>query len=687
MKYFRNLKHIAFISTIALVLVFSLIGIFFSSFNDSINGLFIYRTGSGMWQDVIHKHSLGISPDIRVIRIDNTSLNTLQAQGNLKMLRIPKEKYSELVEKLQWAGVKWIAFDIIFENADPDEKDFAETLKKYSNIVLATEYKEKTTCIPDADLGSMTCSGSPRLVYAHIPWWMVNVGKNAFDTPTEQNISNMPYFTEKMWGKESISRADSFLFPLSLELYKSVGLSGATLPTFIQQGIPYVKNPYFWWNHESNSFVEVLSMSRVDLIKNFAGKYVFIGESWTAIHDSIMSPVTGIQMPGVESHAHFLDWLLQNKMLAKLDTNIAFFLIVFLTIFSVCVYFSLPRFLSPVVAILFLILILYISRYLYDRERLLVDIFPLFLAGSILTYPVTYIYKFFVVEKEKRELQWNFSHYVDPTVVKQIADNGDDISLGWERRDMTVFFSDIAGFTTISEKLDPTTLFYLMTSYLSNMTDILIREGWTLDKYIGDAVMGFFWAPLPDPLHPIHACRTALLMRRSLPDFNADISAHGVEPIDFRVGIASGEAVVGNIGSKDRFNYTVLWDTVNLASRLEWTGKAYAVNIIISEWTREKIGDEFLIRELDTIAVKWKTEGIRIFELLDFATESLDMTPYKKYEEALTLYREGKYHEAGELWASQMQSDPPSRIMAERCVDILKWNIHVENGVYYMTHK
>jgi CHASE2 domain-containing sensor protein len=101
MKYFRNLKHIAFISTIALVLVFSLIGIFFSSFNDSINGLFIYRTGSGMWQDVIHKHSLGISPDIRVIRIDNTSLNTLQAQGNLKMLRIPKEKYSELVEKLQ----------------------------------------------------------------------------------------------------------------------------------------------------------------------------------------------------------------------------------------------------------------------------------------------------------------------------------------------------------------------------------------------------------------------------------------------------------------------------------------------------------------------------------------------------------------------------------------------------------
>jgi class 3 adenylate cyclase/CHASE2 domain-containing sensor protein len=687
MKSFRNLKHIALISSIALVLVFSLIGIFFSSFNDSINGLFIYRTGSGIWQDMFHKHALNISPDIRIVRIDDMSLNTLQAQGNLKMLRIPKAKYSELVEKLEWAGVKWIAFDIIFENADPDEKDFAETLKKYNNIVLATEYNERTTCIPDTDSGSSTCSGAPRLLYASTAWWMVNVGKNAFDTPTEQNISNMPYFKEKVSGKNSISRADSFLLPLSLQLYRSLGLSGTTLPIFMQEGIPYVKNPYFWWNHESNSFVEVLSMSRVDLIKNFAGKYVFIGESGTAIHDSIVSPVTGTQIDGVESHAHFLDWLLQNKMLAKLDTNIAFFLIVLLTIFSVCVYFFLPRFLSPVVAILFLVLILYISRYLYDRGRLLVDIFPLFLAGSILTYPVTYIYKFFVVEKEKRELQWNFSHYVDPTVVKQIADNGEDISLWGERREMTVFFSDIAGFTTISEKLDPTTLFYLMTSYLSNMTDILIREGWTLDKYIGDAVMGFFWAPLPDPLHPVHACRAALLMRQALPDFNKDISAHGVEPIDFRVGIASGEALVGNIGSKDRFNYTVLWDTVNLASRLEWTGKEYAVHIIISEWTREKIGDEFLLRELDTIAVKWKTEGVRIFELLWFAIESIDMTPYRKYEEALELYREGKYREAGEIWVLQMELDPPSRIMAERCVDIIKWNIHVENWVYHMTHK
>ena len=132
-----------------------------------------------------------------------------------------------------------------------------------------------------------------------------------------------------------------------------------------------------------------------------------------------------------------------------------------------------------------------------------------------------------------------------------------------------MLFSDIAGFTTISESMKPQELFYLMTSYLSNMTDILIAHGGTLDKYIGDAVMGFFGAPLSYEDHAIRAADTALMMRTRLPLFNDDLVKHGMKPIDFRIGIATGEVMVGNIGSHDRFNYTVLGDTVNLASRLE----------------------------------------------------------------------------------------------------------------------
>jgi adenylate cyclase len=131
----------------------------------------------------------------------------------------------------------------------------------------------------------------------------------------------------------------------------------------------------------------------------------------------------------------------------------------------------------------------------------------------------------------------------------------------------------------------------------------------------------------------------------------------------------------------------VLGDTVNLASRLEATGKEYDIHIIISEWTRSQIGDVFALRELDTIAVKWKTEGVKIYELLGLVWDITDRTIYDNYERALALYRSGEYLAAGQIWEAQMSIDPPSGVMALRCVDILKWTIQVENGVYHMTHK
>ena len=158
----------------------------------------------------------------------------------------------------------------------------------------------------------------------------------------------------------------------------------------------------------------------------------------------------------------------------------------------VILYLLLPSYLSPILAIVMMVSILWLTRYLYDIERTLVDVFPLFLAGGLLTFPLTFISRFFVVDRERRYIENAFGHYIDPKMVKMINMEEVDLTLGGEQRDVTVFFSDIAGFTTISEALGTRDLFYLMSSYLSRMTDILIREGGTLDKYIGDAVMGFF---------------------------------------------------------------------------------------------------------------------------------------------------------------------------------------------------
>lgn len=678
MQILKNLKHIFFASILSLCVIFSGIFLLGKNFTDEMNMFFLYRTTENStmqkpWQDRIYTHDLPASDQIRVITIDDATLNEFQSQWDLKMLTIPKSKYIELIEALESIGVKGIAFDIIFQNADPDEDQFAQVMNKYNNIVIAAEASSASVqCATDPD-GKKTCDGYPRTVYASVPWGNIFLSDpNWLIRPVRSGVASSVLSSE--------TSTNHALAPLALELYRwAWGVFTGAQSTLV--------TPFF---SESSRYKRVsLStfLKRRDLLaSDFRDKYVFVWESGTRIHDSITNPVTGTAMDGVLSHAHLLDGLLQWKLLRHITPDIMMIIVIVLVFLSTSSYILVHRYASPVVFVVFLIAWLWCGRYIYDVHRIVVDIALVFSASGIITYPMVFTYKFFVIDREKRELQKNFGHYIDPEVVKQIADRSEEIQLGWEKRELTVLFSDIAGFTTISEKLEPQDLFYLMTSYLSNMTDILIGQWGTLDKYIGDAVMGFFWAPLRYDDHAARACRTALLMRRALPWYNQEIVSHGIDAIDFRVGIASGNVMVGNIGSHDRFNYTVLGDTVNLASRLEWTGKEYGVHIIVSEVVKNQTGSEFIFRELDTIAVKWKTEWIRIYELLGYATESIDMTVYTRYEQALGLYRAGRYLDAQMLWETQ-QDDAPSRILALRTREILAWEVRVENGVYHMTHK
>lgn len=537
-------------------------------------------------------------------------------------------------------------------------------------------------CQKDAgDWKYETCLNVPRSVYKDVPWGTINIDGTYTRPIISDMSSSLPY---AHWKAQSwVLDSDKYLYALPLALYKITGGSNP-YPTSKS-----VINPYFGpeLSYSYISLRDFLVATPEWLAQTFANSYVIVGNTQEISGDFVETPVTGKMMPGVEIHAHFLEWLIQNKMLAELPVRILWWTVVMLTILSVLLYYFIPKYLSPFFAIVMLVGILYVTRYTYDVGRVVTDVFLLFLAWGVVTYPVTYIYRFFVVEREKRELQNNFGHYIDPHVVEEIASRGEDIQLGGERRVLSVLFSDIAGFTTISESMNPQELFYLMTSYLSNMTDILIAHGGTLDKYIGDAVMGFFGAPLSYEDHAIRAADTALMMRARLPLFNDDLVKHGMQPIDFRVGIATGDVMVGNIGSHDRFNYTVLWDTVNLASRLEGTGKEYDVHIIVPEATKNALWPLYLTRELDTIAVKWKTKGVRIYELVGYAKDYPDRTLYFTYEKALELYRKGDYREAGKLWQTQAQKDPPSHVMMYRCLNILKWLITVEDGIYHMTHK
>lgn len=314
-----------------------------------------------------------------------------------------------------------------------------------------------------------------------------------------------------------------------------------------------------------------------------------------------------------------------------------------------------------------------------------VNIFPLFLLGGV-TFLISYVYKFFITNKDRRYIERAFSHYIAPEVVRRIAEDPESFRLGGEKREITIFFSDIASFTTISEKLGTERIFSLMEEYLSEMTDILIYNKGTLDKYIGDAVMGFFNAPLSIERPEYWACKTALEQQQKITELNKKWVLEGIPNIAARIGIDTGEAMVGNIGSRDRFNYTVIGDHVNLASRLEGVNKEYLTKICVSESTYQKTKGDFAFRELDTIKVKGKTKGVKIYELIGFASDIIDMEKYRTYEQALSLYYRGEYKKARDIFNTN-GSDLASAIMTKRCDEAIAGTITVINGVYTMLRK
>ncbi|MBI3453908.1 MAG: adenylate/guanylate cyclase domain-containing protein [Rhodospirillales bacterium] len=243
---------------------------------------------------------------------------------------------------------------------------------------------------------------------------------------------------------------------------------------------------------------------------------------------------------------------------------------------------------------------------------------PLFdpLIGAAVAFAILLGYRFAVADRDKRFLRRSFALYLAPAVIDKLIESDTPPALGGESRDVSVLFSDIAGFSKISESLSPAELVSLMNEYLSAMTDIVEQHGGFVDKYIGDAIVAVFGAPLDDPDHALNAVRAALACRARLIDLNQTVPAFQGRALAVRIGINTGEALVGNIGSRRRFNYTVMGDMVNLASRLEGVNKAYGTDITIADTTASRLGGRIACREIDTVRVVGRDRPVSIFEPL-----------------------------------------------------------------------
>jgi len=256
--------------------------------------------------------------------------------------------------------------------------------------------------------------------------------------------------------------------------------------------------------------------------------------------------------------------------------------------------------------------------FLFDKYRYSLNLSAPLITG-VLTLFSMIAYRILTEEKEKKVIQNMFSNYVSKSIVDELLKHPEKLELGGEDKNITVLFSDIRGFTTLSEKLTPQELVSHLNEYLSAMTDIIFKYEGTLDKYVGDEIMAFWNAPVEQPNHAELACLTALEMMSALNKLNEKWPEE--KRLNIGIGINSGIMTVGNMGSKSRMDYTLMGDNVNLGARLEGTNKVYGTNIIISEFTYELIKEKFVCRELDNIRVKGKKKPVKIYELMDAVEE------------------------------------------------------------------
>ena len=294
-------------------------------------------------------------------------------------------------------------------------------------------------------------------------------------------------------------------------------------------------------------------------------------------------------------------------------------------------------------------------------------------------------------EAMKKSLR-SFAKYVPTELVRELVSSQNEAQLGGQRATLTVYFSDIQDFTSISEKLTAEDLVDHLEDYLTAMSEQISRDHGTIDKYIGDAVMAFWGAPIPNKNHAIDACRAALANQHNLQELCKKWQNQGKPELWTRIGISSGELVIGNMGSEERLNYTVIGNPVNLASRLESLNKVYGTKIIISQKTKELVSDIFVVRPLDLVAVKGQEVGNYIYELIGFRKEATGKTIelVEEYEAALTTYIDSHFQEAAKQFESitrQFPDDAPATLLLKRCLHLcehppLKWD-----GVHRMSFK
>lgn len=629
-------------------------------------------------------------PRVAVVAIDNKSVKEI---GRWPWSR---EVMGQLVASLAHYGAKVTALDIVFSEPQGGTADaaLAEGIGSAGNVVLGYFFRSDEQRVDPEVLEQVTgakvkllkiaagVTSVPLTEYAFFDGNIATVGRAGKDFG----------FFNAQSDSDAVFRRSPLLFLFNGDVYSSLSLKalqhfmgvepvvdvadfGVREVTLGSTSIPVNEHGQLSLNFYGPAGI-FPTISAVDVIKKrlpagaLKGKLIFVGATEIGIYDLRPTPLDPI-LPGVDLHATVASNVLQKRFLLHDSRTMGL---------EIGALVALPLLLAMVLAFVPSTMVGLICSVTWAGLYCLANywFFSVRLMDMSILYPILPLgfltlgaegYRSLVVERKGRYMKKAFSNYVSADLVAQIMKDPDSLKLGGEKREISVLFTDIRGFTTLSESLSPEALVSLLNEYLSPMTNIVLEEKGTLDKYIGDAVMAIYNAPLDVPGHPERACTTALRMIERLESLNKSFEARGMHSIEIGVGINTGDAVVGNMGADIRFDYTAIGDTVNLASRLEGLNKLYGTKIIVSGTTMAGGGHQGLFRELDLVAVKGKRQPVAIYELLAHESELQG-----RFAEGLALYRERAFEKACAcfLGLSEEYGDAPSALYVARCRDLLE---------------
>ena len=537
----------------------------------------------------------------------------------------PRGQYARIIEDLYQRNAGLVVFNVFMPDADRAGQDqqLVHTLQKHPVVLphTATNDSVRTNTVPFRPGVSVIGSGEPGIPYRAIQPNERKINETAAGIGIVNTVPELDGVVRRI---PMVARVGEQLYPsISLETLR-VAAGDPSFQVRVNSGIiEAVRIPQFgkiptdnlgriWVDWSSRPQEHSLA----DLPADFQGGIVIVGLSARGLNNPVAT-ARGEVFPHY-LQAAVLDTLTSERRIVRPDwadgaevlaLALAGLTLLFLTRWTYVGMASVVVIVGGGIAG---------SWWAYHSVLWLLDS-TAFAVGTVLVALHAYGIKFLSEFLQKQQIKKQFGTYLSPAMVERLQKNPELLTLGGESRELSIMFTDVRGFTTISEHYgkDVQGLTQIMNRYMTAMTAKILENSGTLDKYIGDAQMAFWNAPLDDPKHACHAVATALDMMGSLDTFNAEITAEGVPPFGMGLGINTDTVVVGNMGSSQRFDYTCLGDGVNLASRLEGQSKPYGVRIVLGTKTAEQVKDQFFVLELDTIAVKGKTEGVQIFTVLD----------------------------------------------------------------------